>query len=63
MRLSLLFAGLVLAGPAAAAPFEFKPTDRLVLIGSTLIEREQRYGYWEALLTARYPGIKVTILP
>jgi lysophospholipase L1-like esterase len=40
-----------------AEPFEFKPTDRVVLIGSTLIEREQRYGHWEALLTARYPGM------
>ena len=36
-----------------AAPFELKPTDRLVLIGNTLVEREQRYGYWEAVLTAR----------
>lgn len=43
---------------ASAAPFEFKPTDRVVLIGSTLIEREQRSGYWETLLTSRYPGIK-----
>lgn len=42
-----------------AAPFELKPTDRLVLIGNTLIEREQRYGYWEAMLTAHAPGLKV----
>ena len=41
--------------PAVAAPFELKPTDRLVLIGNTLVEREQRYGYWEAMLTARAP--------
>jgi lysophospholipase L1-like esterase len=47
-----------MAAPALAAPFEFQPTDRVVLIGSTLIEREQRYGYWETVLTARYPGIK-----
>jgi len=45
--------------PAVAAPLELKSTDRLVLIGSTLIEREQRYGYWEAMLTARVPGLKV----
>src|SRR5262245_15971654 len=50
---------LALTVPAVAAPFELKPTDRLVLIGSTLIEREQRYGYWEAMLTARAPGLKV----
>src|SRR5262245_54612146 len=29
--------------PATAAEFEFKDGDRVVLIGSTLIEREQRY--------------------
>ncbi|HEX3148750.1 MAG TPA: SGNH/GDSL hydrolase family protein [Gemmataceae bacterium] len=45
--------------PVSAAPFEVKPTDRLVIIGSTLIEREQRYGYWEAMLTANAPGLKV----
>jgi lysophospholipase L1-like esterase len=57
---SILFF-LVLFGPAStiAGPFEFKSTDRVILIGGTLIEREQRYGYWETMLTARYPGIKV----
>src|SRR5829696_1268978 len=61
LPLSRFLPGLVLVLPASApaAPAEFKATDRVVLIGSTLIEREQRYGYWEALLTARYPGIKV----
>ncbi len=54
-----VFAFLV-AVPAIAlsAPFEFKSTDRVALIGSTVIEREQRYGYWEAMLTERYPGIR-----
>jgi lysophospholipase L1-like esterase len=42
---------------AAADPFALKDGDRVVLLGSTLIEREQRYGYWEAVLTARYPGV------
>jgi lysophospholipase L1-like esterase len=27
----------------------------VVLIGNTLIEREQRYGYWETALASRYP--------
>jgi lysophospholipase L1-like esterase len=31
-----------------------------VIIGSTLIEREQRYGYWETLLTSRYPDRNIT---
>jgi lysophospholipase L1-like esterase len=38
----------------AAEPFALKDGDRVVLIGSTLIEREQRYGYWESALTT--PG-------
>jgi lysophospholipase L1-like esterase len=61
VRVPLLL-GLALAlrpAPAVAAPFELKPTDRLVLIGNTLVEREQRYGYWETMLTARAPGLKV----
>ncbi len=44
----------------AADKFEFKDGDRVVLIGSTLIEREQRYGYWEAALTARNPDKNIT---
>lgn len=61
MRLShyLPIALLALASQAPAAPVEFKATDRVVLIGGTMIEREQRYGYWETMLTAKYPGIKV----
>src|SRR5262245_44677326 len=46
--------------PSAAAEFELKEGDKVVLLGSTLIEREQRYGYWEAALTARYPDRNVT---
>ncbi len=41
----------------AAEPFTLKDGDRVVLIGNTLIEREQRYGYWELALTARFPGV------
>jgi lysophospholipase L1-like esterase len=37
-----------------------KDGDRVVLIGSTLIEREQRYGYWETVLTERYPDRNIT---
>jgi hypothetical protein len=38
-----------------AEPFTLKDGDRVVLLGNTLIEREQRYGYWELALTARFP--------
>lgn len=48
---------LGLAGPqpasAQAAAFELRDGDRVVLLGSTLIEREQSYGYWETMLAAR----------
>jgi lysophospholipase L1-like esterase len=55
--LILCIAGTLPAAPARAAePFELKEGDRVVLLGNTLIEREQRDGYWEAALTRRYPG-------
>src|SRR5215469_17948629 len=51
----------IFALPARAAdPFELRNGDRVVLVGSTLIEREQRYGYWETALTARYPDRDIT---
>lgn len=52
-------AGLVT--PARAAdPFEFTDGDRVVLLGSTLIEREQKYGYWELALTLKNRDKNVT---
>ena len=48
------------AGPARAADaFALRDGDRVVLLGNTLIEREQQTGYWEAALTRRYPGRNV----
>jgi len=47
--------------PARAADaFPLVDGDRVVLVGSTLIEREQRYGYWETALTRRYPDKSIT---
>ena len=40
----------------AEEAFSLRDGDRVVLVGSTLIEREQRYGYWETALTRRYPN-------
>lgn len=54
----LLLTGL--AAPLPAAEFELKDGDKVVWLGSTLIEREQRYGYWETALTARWPDRKIT---
>lgn len=50
---------LVLACPAAAAPFELHDGDRVVMIGSTVIEREAAEGYIETRLTAAYPGRRI----
>ncbi|HEY7156034.1 MAG TPA: SGNH/GDSL hydrolase family protein, partial [Gemmataceae bacterium] len=61
---SLLFfcCGFVLAAAPvrAADAFTLRDGDRVVLVGNTLIEREQRYGYWETALTRRYPDKSIT---
>jgi lysophospholipase L1-like esterase len=49
-----------LAG-VAGEPLTLADGDRVVLVGSTLIEREQRSGYWETALTRRFPGRKIQI--
>ncbi len=61
MRWTLAFLSLLAPlAVRAAEPFEWKDGDRVVLIGGTLIEREQRYGYWEAALTSRWPDRNIT---
>ncbi len=45
--------------PAAARRFEFKNGDRIVFLGDTWIEREQKEGYIETMLTSRLEGKKV----
>lgn len=44
-----------LLSPAADVkdPFVFADGDRVVFLGGTLIEREQKYGYWELALTLK----------
>ncbi|HTU25102.1 MAG TPA: SGNH/GDSL hydrolase family protein, partial [Pirellulales bacterium] len=48
-------------GIAKVEPLELKDGDRVVLLGGTLIEREQHYGYLEAGLVSRFPGRKITV--
>jgi hypothetical protein len=48
------------APPEKPRPFEFKDGDRVVWIGNTLVEREQRYGYWETALLAANADKKIT---
>jgi hypothetical protein len=41
-------------------PFELRDGDRVVFLGNTLIEREQKYGHWELMLTMAWPERNVT---
>ncbi len=56
---TLLFSLITLWGAvypsSAAEPFRFEKDERIVLLGGTLIEREQKYGQWEAAITAMFP--------
>lgn len=45
----------------APKTFEFKDGDRIVLLGSTVIEREQRYGYLETMLSLALGDKNVTV--
>jgi lysophospholipase L1-like esterase len=59
--LATLFTALSLtAGAEVQDAFMFKDGDRVVLLGSTLIEREQQYGHWELALTLKNHGKNVT---
>jgi hypothetical protein len=51
---------LFLTAAHAAEPFTLADGDRVVLVGNTLVEREQRDGYWETALTRRFPKASVT---
>ena len=53
---------LALLAPAADAPnpFRLADGDRVVLIGGTLVEREQKYGDWELALTRLNKDTQVT---
>src|SRR5262245_65560558 len=62
MLLSAAIAVLLAAQPDnPPKAFEFKDGDRVVWIGNTLVEREQRYGYWETALLAAFPDKNITI--
>lgn len=62
-----LFAAALLCAPPDEQPankpnhFEFKDGDRVVWLGNTLVEREQRYGYWETALLAANEDKNVTL--
>lgn len=43
------------AAVAAAQRLSLEPGEKIVIIGNTLAERMQDYGYWETLLHSRFP--------
>jgi len=54
-------AALSLISAKPAPTFEITDGDRIVWIGNTLVEREQRYGYWETALHAAFPDKQFTL--
>jgi lysophospholipase L1-like esterase len=62
IALGVALALLVAHAACADAPrgFELREGDCVALVGNTLIERDQRYGYLETLLVSRYPDRGVT---
>jgi lysophospholipase L1-like esterase len=46
-------------GDKPRVEFELKDGDRVVFLGNTFIERMQRYGYVETMLTTRWPDRKI----
>ncbi|HJT77633.1 MAG TPA: hypothetical protein VJ739_10575, partial [Gemmataceae bacterium] len=58
-----LLAGLLALAAAsarAADGFELRSGDRVVFLGSAVVEREQLAGYWETALTSAFPDRDVT---
>jgi len=51
MNIAACLLAFSLAAEPAKNPFLFNDGDRVVFLGGTLIEREQKYGYWELGLT------------
>src|SRR5580704_8429262 len=58
LLLMLSLAPGVFAGPYPV--IELKSGDRVALVGDTLIEREQTYGYLEQRLTVQFPERDIT---
>lgn len=61
--LHLLILALIVSLPvsgSAAEKLEWRDGDRVVLLGSGLIEREGKYGHLEAAMTAQWPGKSIT---
>jgi lysophospholipase L1-like esterase len=56
----LLFASAAVAQTSPHA-FEFKDGDRIVLLGGTIVEREQKFGFLETALTLGVPDRRIMV--
>lgn len=54
------FLAFLSLGGAPAGSFTPAAEERIVLVGDALVEREQRFGYLETALLARFPNRKLT---
>ena len=61
MLSSIALAAALIAADPTLKPFELKDGDRIVWLGNTLVEREQRYGYWETALYEAFPNATFTV--
>src|SRR5690606_2292292 len=57
--LAVLLSSARAAEPATGGGLTLVDGDRVVLLGSTFIERAQAHGYLESALTSRFPGVNV----
>lgn len=58
----LLLLPLVIAGHSAgASAFEFRDGDRIVLLGGTIIEREQKFGFLETQLALAVGAKRISV--
>ncbi|MBM79248.1 MAG: hypothetical protein CMJ78_01485 [Planctomycetaceae bacterium] len=63
-RLITLLGVMILASSQVSAekrePFELRDGDRVVLLGGTLVERAQKYGFVESALVSAYPDRNIS---
>lgn len=59
--LLLCLASVAFGQASTPRTFEFKDGDRVVLLGGTIIEREQKFGFLEAALTLAAGEKKITV--
>lgn len=63
MACAVLAAGTASAQPtdSAAARLELRPSDRVVLVGNTLADRQQYFNHFETTLLALYPQLELSM--